>query len=454
MRAIDTNDDALQEGQCYPADLAEFILPLLQAAQCKKSPHFQSARGFEMPTCETLKRIISCAYQASLQTDEQRPVTFRLILGASEAFLQDQVPHGLHCFKFSDTLPFTPYEIRKLSPAIAYHRSLIGIVVDEAQNIRIWGSVHSGPRWLKALQGGRINAPEMPPALVLRVSGPGRIEIAKGALAVGQLSEGRIFGPAMNVYMSKWLPEKYSKARSEILDVHLAARATANTEWADIDPNCLKILRQHITRRMLAAARAYRHGGIILWVPNEMREQVLAEGNPYIDLGYEFEPGDQRHRLRTMMVEILNTLAEIGARSNKRKRPVEWKDYETSVDPLINQLDEAIFELSHFVANLTAIDGAVVLTKEFELLGFGGEIHCSQHEVSTVARSIDLEADNVRLESIHQVGTRHRSVYRFCNAIRDAVGQVISQDGTVRFVTWHNNHVTYWDQQAIADAFE
>jgi hypothetical protein len=142
----------------------------------------------------------------------------------------------------------------------------------------------------------------------------------------------------------------------------------------------------------------------------------------------------------------------VGARSNN-KRPIEWKDYERSVDPAINDLDEAIFEMSHFVANLTGIDGAVVLTKEYEILGFGAEIHCSQHEVTTIARAIDLEGDEVQLESLHQVGTRHRSVYRFCNAIDDAVGQVISQDGNVRFVMRKNNMVTYWDHQAVADSF-
>src|SRR5271163_1376899 len=127
MQNIDTNEDGIQDPQCYPEDLAEFILPLLQAAQPETSGQFQSAPGFEIPSCATLKRIISCAYQASLQTDEQRPVTFRLILGAPQAFPQDQGPNGLECFEFTNTLPFTPYEIRKLSPAIVYHRSLIGI---------------------------------------------------------------------------------------------------------------------------------------------------------------------------------------------------------------------------------------------------------------------------------------------------------------------------------------
>ena len=454
MQIIETIDDNLQESQCYPQDLAEFILPLLLAAQPETAPHFQSAPGFAMPSCETLKRIISCAYQASLQTDENRPVTFRLIFGAPGAFPRNQAPHGLHCFEFAQTLPFDALELRKLSSAAAYHRSLIGIFLDQQQELRIWGCVHSGPRWLKALQGGRANVFEMPPALVLRVNGPGRIEVVLGARTIGQLSEGRIYGPSMNIFKSKWLAESFCQGRSGNLQLHLAARAKSDIQWADIDPDCLRILGQNLVRRMLAATRAYKHGGTILWVPNEFKDQILADGNPYMDLKYIFASGEHRSRLRLLMVEILNTLAQIGVRSNGERRSVGWYDYESSTDPILNQLDEAVFEMSHFVANLTGTDGAVVLTKGFEILGFGAEIHCTENEVSKIARAIDLEADSVQLESIHRVGTRHRSVYRFCNAIHDAAGQVISQDGSVRFVTWQNNIVTYWDHQAIADSFE
>ena len=405
-----------------------------------------------MPSCETLKKVISCAYQASLQTDEQRQVTFRLIYGAPDAFPRNEEPHGLHCFEFANTLPFEPFELRKLSSAAAYHRSLIGLFTDR-QGLSIWGTVHSGVRWLKALQRGRAEVPDMPPALVLTVTGPGRIEVAIGARIIGQLSEGRIYGPSMNVFKAKWLSESYCQARSGNLALHLAARARSNTEWSDIDPECLRILGQHLVRRMLAATRGYRHGGTILWVENEFRDHIMADGNPYADIKYKFVPGEHRSRLRLLMVEILNTLAQIGVRSGGERRPVGWSDYESSTDPVLTQLDEAVFEMSHFVANLTGTDGAVVLTKGFELLGFGAELHCQENEVSEIARAIDVEADSVEIESMRRGGTRHRSVYRFCNAIHDAIGHVISQDGNVRFVTWKNHMVTYWDQQAIGDSF-
>jgi hypothetical protein len=449
---IDTFNDQLEKHQ-YPRDLAEFVHPLMQAAQSEAQTDFQPAQGLELPSCAMLRKIISCAYQASLQTDEQRPVTFRLIYGTPSGFSQYERANGLHCFEFADKLPFDPFELRKLSAAAAYHRSLIGIYMDQ-KGLIIWGTVHSGPRWLKALQGGRADVPEMPPVLVLRATAPGRLEVALGDRTLGQLSEGRIYGPSMNVFKGKWLSESFCQARSGNLGLHLSARALANEQWADIDPDCLKILGQNLIRRMLAATRAYKHGGTLLWVENDFKDRILADGNPFVDIKYKFVGGENRSRLRTLMVEILNRLAQLGVRDGLDQRSVGWPDYESSTDHLLNQLDEAVFEMSHFIANLTGTDGAVVLTKSYEILGFGAEIHCSESEVSSIARAIDLEADHVEIESMRRGGTRHRSVYRFCNAIRNAAGQVISQDGNVRFVAWKNNMVTYWDQQAIADSLD
>jgi len=130
--------------------------PVDACPEQSKTLHFQAPHRFEMPSCETLKKVISCAYQASLQTDEQRPVTFRLIYGAADAFPRNQDPRGLHSFEFAHTLPFEPFELRKVSAAAAYHRSLIGIFIDR-QRLSIWGAVHSGVRWLKVLQGGRAD---------------------------------------------------------------------------------------------------------------------------------------------------------------------------------------------------------------------------------------------------------------------------------------------------------
>ena len=114
------------------------------------------------------------------------------------------------------------------------------------------------------------------------------------------------------------------------------------------------------------------------------------------------------------------------------------------------EMDRALFDVAHLIADLTYVDGAVLMTDRLELLGFGVEISGGLPEVSTVARARDLpgtEREQVRTD---RVGTRHRSAYRLCHALRDALVVVVSQDGGLRFVRWHHDAVTYWDQVATA----
>ena len=109
-------------------------------------------------------------------------------------------------------------------------------------------------------------------------------------------------------------------------------------------------------------------------------------------------------------------------------------------------LDEAIFDVAHFIAALSAIDGAVVMTKRQELLGFGGVISGDIDKVETVIHALDTEGSLAEQELSERVGTRHRAAYRLCEELHGAIAIVISQDGNVRIVTWHNGSVTFWDQ--------
>ncbi|MGF1473823.1 MAG: hypothetical protein ACFB50_19040, partial [Rubrobacteraceae bacterium] len=81
-----------------------------------------------------------------------------------------------------------------------------------------------------------------------------------------------------------------------------------------------------------------------------------------------------------------------------------------------------------------------------EILGFGGEISGNLQEVMSVARALDDEAHNVARYSIEGYGTRHRSAFRLCNKLHDALAVVISQDSDTRFIRWKNGYVTQWDQ--------
>jgi DisA bacterial checkpoint controller nucleotide-binding len=178
------------------------------------------------------------------------------------------------------------------------------------------------------------------------------------------------------------------------------------------------------------------HGGTILIGPPDCVSEC------YLQTKYTFFDSPTRRRFRSLVLSILEAVAE---RAAVIGRAASVDLYRAVTDPRMAELDEGLFEFGYRIASLGAVDGAVVMTKRFEILGFGAEIAGDLPAVINVRRAVDLEADTFVTELVDSVGTRHRSAYRFCNAVPDAVAVVVSQDGSVQFVNRHHDSVTYWD---------
>jgi hypothetical protein len=268
-------------------------------------------------------------------------------------------------------------------------------------------------------------------------------------VTLATLNGGSLVRPTLDVFDSHWLPESFTAMRAELGALHAAAQARAEKPWASLDTQFVRIVVQNMVRRMLSLVRNAHHGGMLIYLPPDRAAEFCGQ-NPYLTLKYRFADEEPRQRVRTLIVRLMNALAEAYGQHEFGEQTVGWREYMTSRDPLIIELDEAIFEMAHLIAGLFAVDGAVVLTKRFELLGFGGEISGALDQVSIVARAIDAEGEQTEQESTDGVGTRHRSVYRLCHAVHDIIAVVISQDGNIRFVKWKDGMVTYWDQVATS----
>jgi len=91
------------------------------------------------------------------------------------------------------------------------------------------------------------------------------------------------------------------------------------------------------------------------------------------------------------------------------------------------------------VAGLTAVDGAVVLTNRYELLGFGAKIARRRGwpPVEQVTLKEPVENDRPAIVHPEQLGgTRHLSAAQFIQDQRDAVALVASQDGRFTVFEW------------------
>jgi hypothetical protein len=91
------------------------------------------------------------------------------------------------------------------------------------------------------------------------------------------------------------------------------------------------------------------------------------------------------------------------------------------------------------LAGLTGVDGAVVLTNRYELLGFGAKIarRRGRPQVEQVTLTEPVENDTPVLVHPEQLGgTRHLSAAQFIQDQRDAVALVASQDGRFTVFEW------------------
>lgn len=173
----------------YLADLARFVRERWDGARAKSGA----------PAGAVLGELFATCFQASLLREEERAVTFRVILAGPELFESGGgPPDGLHVLEFPRPRAFEPRELRRLSVAADFQRSLIGAEHDAEGGLRIWGLIHSGNRWLRDAQGGRRAGSPLPPAPVVHVQAPGSVEARKGDELVGKLeSDGRRSRPAL-----------------------------------------------------------------------------------------------------------------------------------------------------------------------------------------------------------------------------------------------------------------
>jgi len=292
-------------------------------------------------------------------------------------------------------------------------------------------------------------APALPLSLVVYVTDPCRITVCKGPLTIATLNRGQIVPSTHEVFDSAWLSASFPSVRSRLWESHIAARDAAKKPWADLDPGIVNIIAQQVARRIISSVRNAGHGGTILVVPPEMVGQVIEE-NPYLNIEYRVTDEATRKRFQTLLVDLMNTLAEVYGRKANKGKPVGWEEYVASSEESLALLDEAVFDLAHLFADLTSVDGAVVFTGAFELLGFGAMISLGLKGVRTVARALDIEGFHTEQVHAGSFGARHRSAFRFCNAVHDAIAIVVSQDRLVRFVKWKEGMVTYSDHVATS----
>jgi hypothetical protein len=410
-------------GHAYPPDLARYV-----------EAHWPPKSRLRVPL-DLLCEALSVAFQASLAAEEGRPIRFRLLLTPFDDLPETGSPNeGVLRLRFDPSRSLHAEELRRLSPSVAFETSLIGAQVEEGK-LRIWGIAHSGPAWLAPTWGGRSNVPNWTYDPIIHATGPGQLAVRCAGIMVGGLERGMLVNALMDVFDSEWLPALFAHEREIVQREHAALQAGSPSPTM-VEQSLVGRVGQHMLRRVIQLIRGARHGGMILMI-----DPGAPRGLEGVRLKYRFGQDEPSHRYRTLLFRILEAVA--GATS---KTSVGWSDFAASRSAKLERLEQSVFEWSRLVANLTAVDGAVVLDKRLGLLGFGAEVSAELPSPARVWRARDTEGGELEPYDTENVGTRHRAAFRFVNDHPQALAIVVSHDGGVSFVANREQEVVVWEQ--------
>lgn len=393
----------------------------------------------DAPDVESLNALLDVGYQVSLLNEESESVQCRLLLAESSDFEPDLAGGGMrrHVLRFQKPLALTPHELRKLSAATGVDRSLIGIHRGKAGGLMIWGLVLTGRIWNDRLESAPSHDDALPNRLVVRVQAPGNLILKLGEARLVELDGGRILREAFDPFHSSWLSKRFEHVRALLLES--AGLQVSENQGCRICDNFVKDVAQSLVRRVFQIARSREHGGMLVYLPDDVATDIDLES--WFRFRVRFADERSNDRFRILMRRLIIRAATIG--ESRGLEVVTWADYHKMLDEELREIDEALVDFSHLLADLMNADGCLVVDRGFRLIGFGAEILGNEH-VQTIHRASDLEGTHSLEEPADGAGTRHRAAYRLVNGISDAIALVVSQDGDVRFVAQHDDRLIYW----------
>ena len=404
----------------YPADLATAL-----------QQHWP-ADAPPLPATDILTAFLSTLYQASLLAEEGRPVICHLVL-ASQAELEAQAVTltDFHLLRFAEPRPYSEQELRRLSPAVQQPSSLLAVTPTADGSLQLWGLLFSEHQWDQLVDQPRLTTAQPPRALLVQVSGPGSLVLYDGAQRVLTLQRGRIEGHGFVSFPKAWAEGRFTENRQ------LAGDTLPGPDLTPELQELLVRLTLQLQRRALTRIRTSGHGALIVLVPTNRADALMATAG-VLRPKYRVLPGQAGPRFPALAQAVVRRLTALG--------DVSWAYYQRAHDAELLALTAEIEHLADYLAGLAAVDGAVVLTQQLDLIGFGVEVQATQVLLERVYRALDLEARQRQPLAVDHGGTRHRAAYRLCLAAPECLAIVVSQDGTVQFVHEHAGQVVVWDQ--------
>lgn len=434
----------------YPKDL----VPVVRKA-CKAKEGRKYDRPPPLPLDDIILSLLDVAYHASFETEEGRRPGFRIILYSPEDHKKtaDRGDRKARYYQHEPRLllldherPYTVSEVNRLSPAAEYRRFLICVRATDTGKkpvpLAIWALLDMGENWWKFVHHEASGGRPPPNFLTVSSTGPGELSVSAQGDVFASLQAGQISLPSTGALWHGPLNDFFYTAKKQLYKEAISRLGTKQWDDEGTDDEWPYRFYNFFLERIIFYTRLRGHGGTILVIPEYLQKDDTRLTDR-VRIKYPIQYG--------YAWDLLVTSLE----NHRRFYDLHFPLWDAKIDytqDLFQQhhmldgeetdLDETLGDVSQAIASLTSVDGAVLMTDHFDVLGFGCEVIAlspSLSHVQSVTGSKKLTA--VPVESF---GTRHRSAFRFCSSLEDAVAFIVSHDGGVKAVKRIGKDVILW----------
>ena len=343
----------------------------------------------KLPSKEILEEVCQVLLNVSCMREEGRFPSFRVCFVRPDSELLSTYIYA-HVLLFKSPIEFNTRNLHKLAPALNPDMSYLLLDITQRPFTAV-GVIAAYTAWEKIMTHELSSGNRMPKIPNILVNGPGELRACFGEASMVNYNSGNCVFFRTDTFTSTLIADE------------LGNGATVS------EKDRLKLLY-----RILWIVGNYHHGGAVLVVPN-------AEScKEYIDLKYQLASD--------FLFSDKYKLAHLTDKTREKE----------------------IITYADLIAKLTSVDGSVVLTKDFDLLGFGAEILTDQMEnTQPLMCFVDYDDRENTFKQFKDNGMRHRAGYRFANAVEGSVVFIISQDGVIEACTKHDGKVVVYDNVAL-----
>jgi hypothetical protein len=348
---------------------------------------------------EELTTLINVAFWASFKKEEGRSVPIALQYAPPD---KAESP-----FLFQHPLPYTDEHLGRISPVLQGAQVECGVWKDATDQLVIWGLTPSG-----------FNTEDGHP---LRISSrePGKLKIAFGRLNIIVTGTRILF------------------IDNDFLSAHLPSSLAGKTDFG------------WEVEHILTAMNAHGSGGTFMMVPDNdawrlsIKEPIIyAASTPFDTVSV------QREMLAFLADHPYGSQQEYEKFFRRRGPlalgdPVREEELHTIHDHFLagqrHDVHDGLVRSLALIGQLTAVDGAVIVNEEVNVLAFGAKIKPRHARKSPETLFVSEPATGSVPEEVSLAefgGTRHQSAAQFVFDQRQCVAFVASQDGIMTMLTW------------------